>query len=66
MEVKEWTYEAYPSFEEVEGTIRIPTTGDEKGTCIHSNVEYRNSDIASFPAVSRQLQVLVFRSWAEV
>lgn len=45
MEVKEWTYEAYPSFEEdVEGTIRIPTTGDEKGTYIYSNVEYANMD----------------------
>ncbi len=45
MEVKEWTYEAYPSFEEyVEGAIRIPTTGDEKGTYIYSNVEYANMD----------------------
>lgn len=45
MEVKEWTYEEYPSFEEfVEGAIRIPTTGDEKGTYIYSNVEYANMD----------------------
>lgn len=43
MEVKEWTYEEYPSFEEyVEGAVRIPTTGDEKGTYIYSNVEYAN------------------------
>lgn len=45
MEIKEWTYEEYPSFdEEVEGAIRIPTTGDEKGTYIYSNVEYANMD----------------------
>lgn len=43
MEIKEWTYEEYPAFdEEVEGAIRIHTTGDEKGTYIYSNVEYAN------------------------
>lgn len=43
MEIKEWTYEEYPSFdEEVEGAIRIHTIGDEKGTYIYSNVEYAN------------------------
>lgn len=43
MEIKEWTYEEYPAFDEpVEGAIRIPTTGDEKGTYIYSNVEYAN------------------------
>lgn len=31
MEIKNWTYEEYPSFdEEIEGVTRIPTTGDEK------------------------------------
>ncbi len=41
MEIKEWSYEEYPSFdEEIEGTIRLKTTGDEKGTYIYSNVEY--------------------------
>ena len=45
MEIKEWTYEEYPAFEEeVEGAIRIPTTGDERGTYIYSNVEYANMD----------------------
>lgn len=43
MEIKEWTYEEYPSFDEdVAGAIRIPTSGDETGTYIHSNVEYAN------------------------
>ena len=45
MEIKNWTYEEYPSFdEEIEGGTRIPTTGDEKGTYIYSNVEYANMD----------------------
>ena len=45
MEIKEWTYEEYPAFEEeVEGAVRIPTTGDEPGTYIYSNVEYANMD----------------------
>ena len=36
MEIKEWTYEEYPAFEEeVEGAVRIPTTGDEPGTYIY-------------------------------
>lgn len=43
MEIKEWTYEEYPFFDEdVAGAIRIPTSGDETGTYIHSNVEYAN------------------------
>ena len=30
MEIKEWTYEEYPSFDEyVEGAVRIHTSGDE-------------------------------------
>ena len=45
MEIKEWTYEEYPSFDEyVEGAVRIPTTGDEKGTYIYPSVEYANMD----------------------
>lgn len=41
MEVKEWSYEEYPSFDEpIDGVERIPTTGDEKGAYIFSNVEY--------------------------
>ena len=44
MEIKNWTYEEYPSFsEEVEGAYRIITSGDEKGTDI-STVEYENID----------------------
>ena len=43
MEIKEWNYEEYPSFnEDVDGAVRIPTSGDEIGTYIHSNVEYAN------------------------
>lgn len=45
MEIKNWTYEEYPSFtEEVEGVKRIPTSGNEKGTYIYSNVEYARID----------------------
>lgn len=45
MEVKEWTYEEYPSFdEEIEGVERIYTSGNEMGTYIYSNVEYKNID----------------------
>lgn len=41
MEIKEWTYEEYPSFDEyIEGAHRIATTGDKMGTYIYSNVEY--------------------------
>ena len=43
MEIKDWTYEEYPSFdEEIEGVKRIKTTGYEKGMYIYSNVEYTN------------------------
>ena len=32
MEVKEWSYEEYPSFDEpIDGVERIPTTGDGEG-----------------------------------
>lgn len=41
MEVKEWSYKEYHSFDKpVDGVTRIPTSGDEKGTYIYSNVEY--------------------------
>ena len=41
MEIKNWTYEEYPAYaESVAGVVRIPTSGDEKGTYIYSNVEY--------------------------
>ena len=55
MEIKEWTYEEYPDFdEEVEGVVRIPTTGNEMGTYIYSNVEYANVD-----GVPLHLQIIV-------
>lgn len=54
MEIKDWTYEEYPSFdEEIEGVKRIKTTGDEKGTYIYSNVEYANID-----GVTLHLQII--------
>ena len=58
MEIKEWTYDKYPSFDEyVEGTHRIATTGDEMGTYIHSNVEY-----AVVNGVSLHLQIITPQS----
>lgn len=55
MEIKAWTYEEYPDFdEEVEGTVRIPTTGNEPGTYIYSNVEYANVD-----GIPLHLQIIV-------
>ena len=45
MEVKEWSYKEYHSFDKpVDGVTRIPTSGDEKGTYIYSNVEYAHID----------------------
>ncbi len=55
MEIKKWTYEDYPDFnEDVEGAVRIPTTGNEIGTYIYSNVEYANIDGAAL-----HLQIIV-------
>lgn len=54
MEIKEWTYEEYPAFDEfVEGAVRIPTNGDELGTYIFSNVEYAKID-----GVTLHLQII--------
>ena len=54
MEIKEWTDEEYPSFDEyVEGAVRIHTSVDEIGTYIYSNVEYANID-----GVSLHLQII--------
>ena len=45
MEVKEWSYEDFPEFaEEVEGAVKIPTTGNEIGVIYHHNVEYAEID----------------------
>ena len=58
MEIKNWTYEEYPSFdEEIEGVTRIPTTGDEKSTYIYSNVEYANVN-----SVPLHLQIITPRT----
>lgn len=43
MEVKEWTYEEIPAFEEeVEGAVWLQTTGDEVGIHYFHQVEYAN------------------------
>ena len=58
MEIKQWTYEEYPSFDEpVEGAVRIPTTGDEKGTYIYSDVVYATVD-----TVPLRLQIITPQS----
>lgn len=45
MEIKDWSYEDYPSFDEkVEGAVWIPTSGDEIGTNVYPNIEYANVD----------------------
>lgn len=42
MEVKEWSYKEYHSFDKpVDGVTRIPTSRDENGTYIYSNVNMR-------------------------
>ena len=39
MEIKDWSYEDYPSFDEkVEGAVWIPTSGDEIGTNVYPNI----------------------------
>ena len=41
MEVKAWTYEEFPSFDEpVEGVTHLPTTGDEAGSSVFTDVKY--------------------------
>lgn len=58
MEIKEWTYEEYPAFNEaVEGVVKIPTSGDEMGTYTYSNIEYAKVD-----GVSLHLMILVPQS----
>ncbi|MBR3642449.1 MAG: alpha/beta hydrolase, partial [Parasporobacterium sp.] len=43
MEVKNWTYEEFPDFdEEVEGAHVIETTGNERGVAYLHDVEYAN------------------------
>jgi acetyl esterase/lipase len=54
MEIKEWTYEDFPEFEEeVEGVCVLPTTGDEFRVIYLPDVEYAKVD-----GVSLRLQIL--------
>lgn len=58
MEIKEWTYDEYPSFdEEIEGVHRIYTDGNEKGTYIFSDVVYSEMD-----GVPLRLQIITPRT----
>lgn len=55
MELKAWTYEDLPAFdEEVDGATWLDTTGDETGVRYIPNVEYECVD-----GVSRVLQILI-------
>lgn len=55
MELKAWTYEEFPAFEEeVDGATWLDTTGDEPGVTYVPNVEYERVD-----GVSRVLQILI-------
>ena len=55
MDIKSWTYEEFPAFEEeVPGTTWLDTTGDEPGVMYLRDVEYE-----VVGGVSRVLQVLV-------
>lgn len=55
IEIKEWTYEDYPSYDTpIAGVERIPTSGDEKGTYIYSNVEYEK-----FGDMTLHLQIMI-------
>jgi acetyl esterase/lipase len=54
MEIKEWTYEAFPAFdEEIEGVEKIATTGDEIGVRYIPDVTY-----AQIEGTSLTLQIL--------
>lgn len=45
MEVKNWTYEEFPEYtEEIEGAVRIHSTGDETGVYYRPDVEYAKVD----------------------
>jgi acetyl esterase/lipase len=55
MEHKDWSYEEFPAFaEEVEGAVRLTTTGDEVGVRYFHDVEYANID-----GVALHLEILV-------
>lgn len=55
MEIKDWSYEDFPEFEEVpEGAVRLETTGDEMGTFYVPDVEYAVVD-----GISLKLQLLL-------
>ena len=66
MEVIEWSYKEYYSFDKpVDGVTRIPTSGDEKGTYIYSNVEYAhiNGTTLHLQIITPQTRIL---SYAEL
>ena len=45
MEIKDWTYEDFPEFDQpVEGAEVLSTTGDEVGFAYFHDVEYANVD----------------------
>lgn len=63
MEVKEWSYEEYPSFDKpVDRVTRIPTSGYEKGTYIYSNVEYAhiNGTTLHLQVITPQVRVISY------
>lgn len=54
MEVKNWTYEEFPEYtKEVEGAVRISTTGTEMGVYYRPDIEYAKID-----GVQLHLQIL--------
>ena len=41
MQVKDWTYEEFPEYkEEIEGAVRIPSTGEKIGIYYRPDIEY--------------------------
>lgn len=54
MQVKDWTYEDFPEYtEEIEGAVRIPSTGEEIGIYYRPDIEY-----ARIGETSLHLQIL--------
>lgn len=54
MEIKEWTYKEFPDYsEQIEGAIRISTSGDEVGVRFYPDITYVNIE-----GVDLHLQIL--------
>ena len=54
MEIKKWTYDEFPDFtEEVEGAVRLKTTGNEMGVTYFHDVKY-----AEVNGIALHLQIL--------